>query len=321
VLTAWTAPSGPSADAPESAAASPLVDDPAVHVRSDLEVSPPPAGFFETPANPQGVIYLFHGGGGAASDYLVRVEGRALVDEALDRGFAVVAMDSADREHGKWTPPARGTISPDLARFYQLRFDLHHAGIDVDRLPEIAIGISNGGGWVSYLGMACPEIDGIGILSARGQRGFLQRLPSDLPVVFAHTTNDPKVPAADVADHHSLVYALGIPTIRVVKSPEPLTVERLLRIPDIRHADVLAVIDRLNLAGWLDPQGYLPRQPDRDSGWARVLPEHLLPWERDIGDQLQSAYAGHALARETYPPMFDFFADHIRQPSVAEVIR
>ena len=69
---------------------------------------------YHFPPSPVGVIFHFHGQGGAANLLFNNLERRTFANEAVAEGYAVVALDSADRTNRDWSTSNDLATSPDI---------------------------------------------------------------------------------------------------------------------------------------------------------------------------------------------------------------
>ena len=108
----------------------------------------------------RGVIFFFHGKGGCAACLFQLAESRRFIDDALARGFAVVAIDSLMRGNEArwagtgWTDPADPANNVDMQRVVEVRqqFILDGRMSPID--PIYMIGMSNGGIFASQFILA-----------------------------------------------------------------------------------------------------------------------------------------------------------------------
>ncbi|GMQ83964.1 MAG: hypothetical protein BMS9Abin06_0712 [Gammaproteobacteria bacterium] len=84
----------------------------------------------EFPDNHRGVIFMFHGKGGCAALIFRASQSRRFIDDALSRGYAVVAIDSLERggearcSNTDWSEPPVPAINVDMQRVVMVRNQL-----------------------------------------------------------------------------------------------------------------------------------------------------------------------------------------------------
>ncbi|MDP6943272.1 MAG: hypothetical protein QF464_03910, partial [Myxococcota bacterium] len=112
---------------------------------------------YHVPANPKGLLVIFHGGGGSKEDAYQRVEAGVLFQEAIAAGYAIAALDSVahinpiEGEKKKWNEledPCNPDIQNVVAMVTQLK-DPEQLGLVPKNAPLYALGVSNGGSMVS----------------------------------------------------------------------------------------------------------------------------------------------------------------------------
>lgn len=68
-----------------------------------------------------GVIFMFHGMGGCAACFFDQTETRSFIQDATARGYAIVALNSYDRQTRAWNLEIEPANNPDLQRVAALR--------------------------------------------------------------------------------------------------------------------------------------------------------------------------------------------------------
>jgi len=261
---------------------------------------------YQIPKNADGVVFFFHGLGGSAMDWVGRVEPRILLEEALDSGFGVVAMDSTNRRRRMWTRPSSLVGNPDLDLFRAVSAELEGKGLLKEKTPTFAVGISNGGAWVSVLA-SFETFDGVAILSARGQRDYLDDISPDTAVLFAYGLNDHLIPAREITPNIDLVRGRQCPTKAIEIKKSPLNRQQFARIPGIGTVGSRDIYAALEGVGMINDKGMVVINPMDKERWGGAIPSKYRTYRVHIFDQLQVGWAGHTLFREVYPDLIRFF--------------
>jgi hypothetical protein len=99
------------------------------------------------PSSPAGVIFHFHGQGGAANLLFSNLERRIFANEAVAEGYAVVALDSADRINRDWSTSNDLATSSDIQNVQAAINLFISRGLITASTPLFAHGFSKGAGF------------------------------------------------------------------------------------------------------------------------------------------------------------------------------
>ncbi len=260
----------------------PYVEDNGDTVQFNLNV------YYHIPENPIGIIYFFHGSGGAAYLWFAgtRVEQPLLMREAVRRGFGVVTMESNNRRGKVWTYSTEADSGEsvvqnnvDTENIWRVHADsmLAKNRYNAD-VPLFALGFSDGGAFTNMLALrastyyrshqdSIPDVSHIMPFQAAALYGAVGRFTKsrayDVPTIFNLGINDNKAPAyPDMMNHpawpyppefcvqasHNVLVERGVDTEFNVKAEETLKRYRFIRIPGIDSTDSRVIYDSLKAA-------------------------------------------------------------------------
>lgn len=261
---------------------------------------------YQIPKNSDGVIFFFHGLGGGAVDWVGRVEPRILLEEALNAGYGVVAIDSSNRNRKMWTKPSPLLGNPDVDVFRAVVAELEENGKMNKKTPRFAVGISNGGAWVSVLS-SFEKFSGVAILSARGQPEYLDDLGPETAVLFSYGVNDHLIPANEIEPNIDLVRRQQCPTKTIVIEKTAMNRQQFARIPGIGTNGSREIYAALEGVGVINKNGMVVVNPMDRERYSSAIPSKYRTYRIHIFDQLQVSWAGHTMFRQIYPELIAFF--------------
>jgi hypothetical protein len=266
----------------------------------------PPTVVSIFPPNHVGTIFMFHGAGGCAQCFFVQNETRRFISDAISRSFAVVALDSADRENAHWDGTADYNLAPDPAtnrdmqRVVELRDHLIGEGRMTAGDPVYLLGVSNGGVFASLF---TEEVQAelhfpVAALALYISAGNLFTMPSTtVPTIFVLAENDSAPdwtgtnnPAA--LNHFDDLLARGIPTQLYVNTERPVNADSFWRIEGVCQAGSHAIYQALVDGGVIGPDGFLVENPSTGR-WATKLPDEFQAFQTGVESVLWLLYAEH----------------------------
>ncbi len=271
--------------------------------------------------DPKGIFFFFHGGHGQAYDYFSLPECVLFVNQALENGYMVAAMDSAIQT-GKTSPGKINTggtwpdggrqwseepteSNPDLANLQAALQYLKSLSLITPTLPRFALGVSNGGQFTGRLASESLVVAGA-ILSSRGGWA-LQNATNPSPVIFVAGQNDTTATLPDVEFAHGNIVANGVLTELHINEPAPMTPGYLGRIAGISCADSEEIYAAWMATGVLDADGYQVLDPKESTNWFDFLPPAYSPEMADIRNVLIELHGGHCFPSNYYPEISRFF--------------
>ena len=265
---------------------------------------------YAIPATPKGVIVVFHGTGGSSRGAF---EGERLdfAEYAVGSGYAVVALDSNDRDTRQWAT-ALSTANPDVVNTVALLDRLTAEGLLPSGLPRFALGISNGGGFASRIS-AMLGWRAQNLLIATGIEPVM--VQTNVPTIWTLGRRDAVLAADAIATAQR--YANGLVQRRIaaevnVLEPTPVYPERFTRIRGLTLEDSRAIHAALSVAGLLDGGSFLRQDPATNSAAiTAAIPPAYAAARAAIGSQLELAWAGHEAMVDFRHRVVHFFDAHL----------
>lgn len=246
---------------------------------------------FFFPPNPVGIVFHFHGTGGGRNGLFNNPEQRIFARELVAEGFAVIALDSADRVNKQWDtrlPPD----NPDITNV-QAAIDLFIArNLITAATPVYASGISNGGGFAPRISLSLG-FSGTAIFIATSNAALMSI--TTVPTIWNVMENDTVLNAGSVERARGAYTTLRSRGIRAefnLLRPSPVFPERFRRIPGLSRSDSAAIHIALKDGGFLDRRNFLKDNP-QTSNWASVIPGRYSGSLSGISDQLSICYTEH----------------------------
>jgi len=274
------------------------------------------------PPDPVGVVYFFHGSGGAV-DFVDKVETVDVVNELVRRGYGVVATQSTNRSTKQWDvdDPSMST-NADLARIDALRRHVIATTPVTPSTPTYGIGMSNGSAfcalWAAASTKAGVHIAAVGLYMAGPTRAVARigglRVPTFMVVGVNDTRTNPAKEKADLA----AIAAAGVATELEQVPERPVTSARYLRVPGITTATADAIVAAYRRAGVIDESGQLivtlPRitaQGPTDPLPSVTLPAGLSPSQRQaVNNETLATIGEHQFNAEFRLQNATFFDQH-----------
>ena len=262
-------------------------------------------GYF-FPASPVGVIFHFHGQGGAANLLFNNLERRTFANEAVAEGYAVVALDSADRVNRDWSTSNDLATSPDIQNVQAAINLFISRGLMTASTPTFAHGFSKGAGFSPRVARALNfRATSMNLLA--GTPDIINI--TTIPIIWCIAINDGTIMPGGVAQsraNHQNLLNRGVPTQYYLQVPTPVHPERFWRITGLNAADSQAIYNALKQGGFIDGRGFLVADPDA-SGWESVVPAQYNSFVNSIRDQLRICYTEHTFFSDFYRRVLDFF--------------
>lgn len=292
-------------------------------------------------------IVLFHPRDGAAKGFFNQVEPRIFVNDAAAAGYALIAIDSADREHRNWqwkppaappnapvaappkpAPPAaagapaagaapaaadpsgsQGQGNPDVRNVTGFLASLVRRHLLAAGEPLYGLGIGMGGNFAAHLAGQL-HLKAVALYFAPGNFGPKYGVPT----IWLMAQNDDAGKAGGGGDPRALeeyTKLLGreVPAKFDVNDASPLYPLRFWRIPGLDAADSRAIYQALKAQRFLDPKDYLVLNP-QDLAWNRAVPGRYAPFRGAIREQLDVCYAAARFYSDFDSRVIDFFNEH-----------
>lgn len=262
-------------------------------------------GYF-FPASFLGVIFHFHGQGGAANLFFNNSERRIFANEAVAEGYAVVALDSADRVNRDWSTSNDLATSPDIQNV-KAAIDLFISrGWLTASTPVFAHGFSKGAGFSPRVSRAL-NFRATSMNCLAGTPDIINLVT--IPTIWCMAQNDGTIGSGGVAQsfaNYQSVSARGVPAQYYRAVPSPVYPERFWRIPGLTDADSRAIHDALRNGGFIDGRDMLLGDPDT-SGWQGAIPAQYNSFMSSISDQIRICYTEHTFFSDYDRRVLDFF--------------
>jgi len=305
------------------------------------QVAPPQGALPEDPIEllwqrPSGdvraVVVLLHGCAHQATDWWPREhcghclglpEEVTIVRTVLRRGFAGMAVTSADRMSGCWTKYDIPRVEAAVAHMYR------EEGLSED-VPLYAFGASSGGAFVGHIAKSAalrgklrcriPQI-----MAVPGASSFSAQLPNGEqatwpapPTLFIHMPRDGRT-AGRVTQALRELWDGGIVAAELHCDPQPITADFFSsRMDNVSAAQSRAMADALRQRGILNESGYLVEDPRAGNDWRAVLAETGVPQALEdtlepdgsrLSEEFNLAAAKHEMCATHAEAMLDFCED------------
>jgi predicted esterase len=254
------------------------------------------------PTGQTAVILLFHARGGAGNNYFRNAEALQFVADAAAAGFALVALDSRDRERKVWQLDPRGD-SPDVQGVRAALDALVQRRLMTRGEPIYALGIGEGGNFAAHVAQRLP-CKAAAIFFAPGN------LPPNyaVPTIWLMMQNEVNRQPRGLAEYTRLTRR-QIPAKFEVNDPSPVYPLRFRRIRGVDAPTSQAIHGYLKQKGYLDAKDMLTQDPE-SSGWETGLPQ---PFARHLGairEQLDVCFGLPRFFSDFDNRILDFFNEH-----------
>jgi hypothetical protein len=258
------------------------------------------------PASHVGVIFHFHGQGGSANLLFNNLERRIFANEAVAEGYAVVALDSADRVNRDWSTSNDIVTSSDIQNVQAAINLFISRGLMTASTPVFAHGFSKGAGFSPRVARALNfRATSMNLLA--GTPDIINI--TTIPIIWSIAINDGTIMPGGVQQSRNNYQNLvnrGVPAQYHLAVPTPVYPERFWRISGLSAADSQAIHAALREGGFIDGRDYLVADPDI-SGWESAIPAQYNSFTNSIRDQLRICYTEHTFFSDYNRRVLDFF--------------
>jgi hypothetical protein len=258
------------------------------------------------PADHVGVIFHFHGQGGSSNLLFSNLERRIFANEAVAQGYAVVALESADRTTRDWGTSNEIAANPDLQNVQAAIALFTSRGLINASTPLYAHGFSKGAGFSPRVARAF-NFRATSMSCLAGTPDIINI--TTIPTIWSMAQNDGTIMAGGVQQsrvNHQNLKTRGIPTEWHLAVPSPVYPERFWRIAGLTAADSQAIHASLRQNGFIDGRNFLLADPDT-SGWQSAIPAQYTSFTASISDQLRICYTEHTFFSDHNRRVLDFF--------------
>ena len=259
------------------------------------------------PPNAQAVIFHFHGQGGSAQLLFSNLERRIFANEAVADGYAIVAIDSADRMNRDWSTSNDMATSPDIQNVQAAINLFIQRGLITVTTPVFAHGFSKGAGFSPRVARAL-NFKATSMTGLAGTPDIINI--TTIPTIWCMPVNDGTIMVAGVQQSYNNYLNLvgrGVPAQHHKFMPSPVYPERFWRIAGLSQNDSRTIHAALKQNGILDGRDFLVQDPDV-SGWQSAVPAQYNSFLQGIGEQLRICYAEHNFFSDYNRRVLDFFA-------------
>jgi dienelactone hydrolase len=260
------------------------------------------------PSDYKGVIFFFHGSGGDARDWSdLGAERHHFFDDAIADGYAIVAIDSADRVNKQWDLSMPPTFNADLKAVEAILTSFRTNGQLTANTPVYGVGMSQGGRFAT-LAAYTLNMKASAIWVGAGHEDVMK--VTIVPTMWCLADHDPIIDRQEVSARYQQLIDRRVDTIFYMNLPTPLYPSYFVNIEGIDEAASAQLFAELRSQGYLDKNNFLIENP------------RLSKWERDVGllyseavrldiqDRLFVAYAEHAFYSNCDHRVLDFFNSH-----------
>jgi len=265
------------------------------------------------PAEPRGLVFVFHGSGGSES-FVDQTETTDVLNQLEDAGYGWVATASVDRDGDRaWSlVSADPESNPDLGRMFRLHSGLVDAGCIPADIPLHGLGMSNGarftGLWADVM-----RREGLNVASAVMAMGTVDRRIEDVtvPTLFVTAVNDTVVSPGRIAAQHATARAAGADVRLVTLAQRPVSLSRFTRIPGIDRNTAQAIFTGLSTAGFIDGAGELQGRAGSAAKVVRRLGVDLTASQRrEVINQVSADLALHQFNAVAAPDIVGWIVAH-----------
>lgn len=253
-----------------------------------------------------GVIFHFHGQGGSANLLFSNLERRTFANEAVAEGYAVVALDSADRVNRDWSVSNDIATSPDIQNVQAAINLFVMRGWITSATPLFAHGFSKGAGFSPRVARAL-NFRATSMNCLAGTPDIINI--TTIPIIWCMAQNDGTIGTGGVQQsrvNHQNLLSRNVPTQHHLATPSPVYPERFWRITGLTANDSRTIYTALKQNNFLDERDNLRQDPDV-SNWQSVIPAQYNSFMVSISDQLRICYTEHTFFSDYDRRVLDFF--------------
>ncbi|CAN5467181.1 hypothetical protein BH10BAC3_BH10BAC3_10950 [soil metagenome] len=224
--------------------------------------------YYYFPANHKGIVYLLHGSGGQASNWINLFEYYSFIKDLVTDGFGFVITEAEERSLNtdtngdgsiRWALAPVDTINNvDYANIRIINDTLINRGLTTHEKPRYSVGMSNGGAFSAALSLAYKFKAGVSYCAQSGAI-IAQLTQSPLQYCMAQNDNNDNVGQAGNAEANNnsqTIVSRGICSNIFFNERSPLYSERFARRPDISLALSRNIFNEIKSKGYLDDKNY-----------------------------------------------------------------
>lgn len=283
--------------------------------------------YYYFPPNPIGIVYLFHGTGGSAENFIYGVENRSFTNATIARGYAIVSMDAEevtlnqdiDEDGGRrfMTQPIDTINNVDYRNIKKITIEFINRGWITPGTPRFSIGMSAGSNFsaaTSYIW----NFTGVGYCSRAQNTGFNVRL-SPFAYRLSRYDDNPSynypVGLQQALANVALLDTRGICNDLYENDRQPIYPERFARVPGISVANSILMYNELVVNNQIDANGYalntsvIQANVLANSSAYPTIVNFISQGVTGMVSQIGASNAEHSFYSDYNAATLDFFAD------------
>lgn len=220
------------------------------------------------PADPKGVIHLFHGTNGSAAGWINRVENRSFVNAAIADTFGIIVTEAEEISLGidlngdgklRWKVFPVDTVNGvDYRNLRVLTDTFITRGYFTSATPVFSVGMSNGGSFSAAFSAIHDIEAGVSYCASSAMPVFEQRL-SPFAFRMARFDDNEEVGAEgnqDALQYDGILETRGICHDYELNDRQPIYPQRFARLSGISPAQSQSIFNELVVNGQLDASNY-----------------------------------------------------------------
>jgi hypothetical protein len=224
--------------------------------------------YYYFPSNPIGIIYLFHGTGGSAQNFILGVENRSFTNAAIAQGYAIVSMNAEEVTLNRdidgdggirfMTQPIDTINNVDYRNIKKITLEFINRGLLTSNTPRYSVGMSAGSNFSAAIS-AIWNFTGVGYCSRAQNTGFEQRLSPFAFRLARYDDNDSynyPVGLQQAMANAALLKARGIRNDLIENDRQPIYPQRFARVPGITLENSIKIYNELKSNNQLDAKSY-----------------------------------------------------------------
>ena len=176
--------------------------------------------YFFPPSGYKGVIVFFHGSGGDAREWAnLGMERRHFFDDAIADGYAILAIDSADRVNKQWDLNPSPASNSDLGAVEAILTAFRADGQMSAATPVYGVGMSQGGRFATLAGYTL-NMNASAIWVGAGHEQIMEI--TNVPTMWCLADHDPIIDREEAHAQYSQLLDRGVDALFYIHSPAPL---------------------------------------------------------------------------------------------------
>ncbi|MES2648017.1 MAG: hypothetical protein V4717_14155 [Bacteroidota bacterium] len=224
--------------------------------------------YYYFPVDHKGIVYLLHGSGGSAGNWINFYEYQNFIKDLVTDGFGVVITEAEERTLNtdtngdgsiRWSLSPADTINNvDYANIRIITDSLINRGLTTKATPRYSVGMSNGGAFSAALSMIYKFKAGVSYCAQSGDV-IAQFTSTPFQYCMARNDNNDNVGQAGntaAINNSGTIQARSICSKIFFNERAPLYPERFARNPGISITLSTKLFDEIKSKGYLDDKNY-----------------------------------------------------------------